>query len=385
MERLPVKSLLSFKAVSKQWKSTIESRFFQERQFKNRQQFGDQDVLMVSSTSLRTLVFGSLSSTSSSGKIPWGNETYLVCQSSVDGLVCLYDSHQPGFVVNPTTGWYRHLPLSRLQQLIIDLGYRYFELGHANFEPGFGKDEFTGTHKPVWLYNSFEIGLENATTCEVFDFSTNSWRYVTPSAPCRILGGFPTPVFVDGSLYWFTECEETKVLSFDLHTETFKITSKAPFNASHWDVLLCNLNNRLCVSKMNLSDQVIWSFNSFNKTWDKLWSIDINRTWLSFGFPTVSALSPLAIFVEKEKKKKLLFYDRGYNHTLVIHDPETKSYDVALSDESIGYPTGKMFADKIVMSGYEEPPHASSSRKERELCFRFETPMSDLYTENMLI
>ncbi|KAH0870136.1 hypothetical protein HID58_077158, partial [Brassica napus] len=47
--------------------------------------------------------------------------------------------------------------------------------------------------------------------------------------------------------------------------------------------------------------------------------------------------------------------------------------------------TGKMFADKIVMSGYEEPPHASSSRKERELCFRFETPMSDLYTENMLI
>ncbi|WZZ01334.1 hypothetical protein YC2023_073662 [Brassica napus] len=384
MERLPVKSLLSFKAVSKQWKSTIESRFFQERQFKNRQQFGDQDVLMVSSTSLRTLVFGSLSSTSSSGKIPWGNETYLVCQSSVDGLVCLYDSHQPGFVVNPTTGWYRHLPLSRLQQLIIDLGYRYFELGHANFEPGFGKDEFTGTHKPVWLYNSFEIGLENATTCEVFDFSTNSWRYVTPSAPCRILGGFPTPVFVDGSLHWFTECEETKVLSFDLHTETFKITSKAPFNASHWDVLLCNLNNRLCVSKMNLSDQVIWSFNSFNKTWDKLWSIDINRTWLSFGFPTVSALSPLAIFVEKEKKK-LLFYDRGYNHTLVIHDPETKSYDVALSDESIGYPTGKMFADKIVMSGYEEPPHASSSRKERELCFRFETPMSDLYTENMLI
>ncbi|KAJ4900680.1 F-box/LRR-repeat/kelch-repeat protein [Raphanus sativus] len=341
MERLPVKSLLSFKAVSKQWKSTIESGFFQERQLKHRQQSGDQDVLMVSSTSLRTLVFGSLSS-SSSVKIPWGNEDYLVCQSSVDGLLCLYDTDQPGFVVNPTTGWYRPLPLSRLQQLIIGLGDGYYKLEHANFDPGFGKDEFTGTHKPVWLYNSFEIGLENATTCEVFDFQTNSWRYVTPSAPCRILGGLPTPVFVDGSLHWFTECEETKVLSFDLRTETFKVISKAPFASNErrqLNILLCNLNNRLCVSQKKKFDQVIWSFNSFNKTWDKLWSIDINRTRLSFGFPSLCALSPLAIFVEKEKKKKkLLFYDQGDNQTLVIHDPETQSHDVAFSDKSIGYP-----------------------------------------------
>ncbi|CAH8324624.1 unnamed protein product [Eruca vesicaria subsp. sativa] len=94
---------------------------------------------MVLSSSLRTLVFGSLSSSSSSSaKIPWGKEPYLVCQSSVDGLVCMYDSHKPSFVVNPTTGWYRPLPLSRLQQLIIDLGYGYFKLGHANFKPGFG-------------------------------------------------------------------------------------------------------------------------------------------------------------------------------------------------------------------------------------------------------
>ncbi|RID59643.1 hypothetical protein BRARA_F02861 [Brassica rapa] len=340
MERLPVRSLLSFKAVSKQRKSTIESRFFQERQSKHSQQCGDPDVLMVSSISLRTLVFGSLPS--SSVKMPWGNKTYLVCQSSVDGLVCLYDSHKPGFVVNPITGWYRPLPLSRLQERMI-LKDGYIELGHLNFKPGFGKDEFTGTRKPVWLYNSIDIGLENATTtCEVFDFSTNSWRYVTPSAPCRILGGFPTPVFVDGSLHFFTECEETEVLSFDLHSETFNVISKAPFayTASHWQILLCNLNNRLCASQLNLSDQVIWSFNSLNKTWDKLWSICIVPTWRSFGFPTWYALSPLAIFVEK--KKKLLFYDPAHNHTLVLHDPETKSYDAAFSDKSIFF-----FANRV--------------------------------------
>lgn len=34
----------------------------------------------------------------------------------------------------------------------------------------FCKDKLRGTYKPVWLYNSSEFGLDNVTTCEVFDF-----------------------------------------------------------------------------------------------------------------------------------------------------------------------------------------------------------------------
>ncbi|VVB17080.1 unnamed protein product [Arabis nemorensis] len=84
---------------------------------------------------------------------------------------------------------------------------------------GLGKDKIRGTYKPIWLCNSSEFGLDNATTCEVFDFSTNAWRYVLPASPCRILDE-QKPVYLDGSLYGLTEGEETKVLSFDLHTET---------------------------------------------------------------------------------------------------------------------------------------------------------------------
>ncbi|CAN6989612.1 unnamed protein product [Brassica oleracea var. botrytis] len=74
LERLPVRSLLRFKSVSKQWRSTIQSRRFQERQLKQSGR-GDPDVLMVSAStdeSLRTLVLGS----SSSVKIPtpWDKE-----------------------------------------------------------------------------------------------------------------------------------------------------------------------------------------------------------------------------------------------------------------------------------------------------------------------
>ncbi|EFH66314.1 predicted protein [Arabidopsis lyrata subsp. lyrata] len=40
-----------------------------------------------------------------------------------------------------------------------------------------------GTYKTVCLYNSQELGLQNATTCEVIDFSTNVWKYIISSSP----------------------------------------------------------------------------------------------------------------------------------------------------------------------------------------------------------
>ncbi|XP_019088045.1 PREDICTED: F-box/LRR-repeat/kelch-repeat protein At1g09650-like [Camelina sativa] len=286
LEKLPVNSLMRFKAVSKQWKSTMESRYFQYRVLKQ-SGGGDPDVLMVSVftdppsiESLKSLVLGS----SSSLKIPtpWekDNTEYLVSSSSCDGLVCIYNPHKSGFVVNPTTRWYRPLPLCEFQQLMIRLGKSYYELGHPLFKVGFGKDIFVGTYKPVWLYNSSEIGLENATTCEVFDFSTNAWRYVTPASPYRVIG-CPDPVFVDGSLHWFTDCQETKVVSFDLHTEAFQVVSKAPFVYTNpYEIVMCNLNNRLCVSEKKWPNQVIWSFNSDNKKWDKMFSIDLELIYL---------------------------------------------------------------------------------------------------------
>ncbi|KAL1213176.1 F-box/LRR-repeat/kelch-repeat protein [Cardamine amara subsp. amara] len=301
------------------------------------------DVGTENMESLKTLVLGS----SSSVKIPtpWENKFYLVSFNTCDGLVCLYDLKNSGFVVNPTTRWHRHLPLCKLQQLTLDLGDDgYLKNPHPFFHLGFGKDKFTGTYKPVWLYNSAEIGLDNPTTCEVFDFATNAWRYVTPSAH-RIVHT-PYPVFVDGSLHWFTECEETKVLSFDLHTEAFQVVSKTPFaiNPHRLDIVMCNLDNRLCVSEMKWPNQVIWSFNSGNKTWDKMYSIDLDVTFVSYDIPLglpPCALLPLALLDgdKKEKeKKKLLFFYRCLSKTLFTHVLGTKSYDVAFSAEAIGYP-----------------------------------------------
>ncbi|ESQ56377.1 hypothetical protein EUTSA_v10026946mg, partial [Eutrema salsugineum] len=247
LERLPEKS--------KQWKSMIESPFFQKRQLINRQQSGDADVLMYtydrdSGDCLSTLVLGSLlpveiTTPSEEDEIAG----YFDSANSCDGLVCFYDPCQSVFVVNTTTRWYRTLPL-----------------------------------------------LKNATTCEVFDFQSNAWRYVTPATPYRV-----------------DVCNETKVLSFNLHTEAFQVISKASLaNALITHIIMCNLDNRLCVSLKKSSNQVMWLFNSGNKTWDKLCSIHLD----------------------------LIPYIRYKRRTLVTTDKSTRNriYHDAFLAESIGYP-----------------------------------------------
>ncbi|CAA7037585.1 unnamed protein product [Microthlaspi erraticum] len=345
MERLPVNPLLRYKAVSKQWQTTIESPFFKERQLKHRQQTGDPDVLMAcrhpygiknqDTEPLRTLVLGSSSSVEI--PIPWEQENtllFLNYKSSCDGLVCFNCVRKPAFVINPTTRWHRTLPLCKLQQLVADLDDTVDKFEFSFYNVGFGKDKFTGTYKLVWLYSS---GLEQDanTICEVFDFSTNAWSYVTPAPPYGVID----PVYADGSLHWFVEREETKLVSFDLHTEAFQVVSKAPFaiNLHPYDIVMCNLDNRLCVSEMKWPNQVIWSFNSGDKTWNKMCSIDFDLVSPLFNIPhdKVSIL-PLALL--GKEKKKLLFCLRDFGQTLLIHDLVTKSYEAAFLADFIVYP-----------------------------------------------
>ncbi|CAL9214623.1 unnamed protein product [Arabidopsis halleri] len=334
-EKLPVKSLLRFKAVCKLWKFTIESPRFQERQLIRRRQLRDPDVLFVvldddidvGEARRGRIMFGSslictVKLTSSSTE---------VCHGCCDGLVCLYGMrfNTLSFVVNPATRWQRSFPLSTVQRLFIE------NRSHPCPKLGFGKDKVTGTYKPVWLYNSSEYGLENITTCEVFDFSTNAWRYLVLASPHRILSNHQ-PVYLDGSLYWFTEGNETKVLSFNLHTEAFQVISDAPFPhvddpRDPCDFTMCILDNSLCVSLKIWPTQHIWSFDYANMTWNLLCSIDLTRTGPWFG-ETASALFPIALL----EQDKLLLHSGQYLEPLLIHDLHANSYEVLFTPTNAG-------------------------------------------------
>ncbi|KAJ4875419.1 F-box protein [Raphanus sativus] len=351
LEKLPVVSLVRFKCVSKRWKSTIESASFKQRQVlmitrKSRGPdilyvtwLGDEEEeeeeileeeanIMVGSCVIRSL------------KFPTRNDK--VCYGACDGLVCFFGNRNPSVVFNPATRWRRSFPHSRVQPRIISDARARKKRGCYTREPqlGFGKDKVRSTtYKPVWLFNSSEFGLDNVTTCEVFDFTTNAWRYVLPASPYRIIEG-QKPVYFDGSLYWLTECVETKLLSFDLHTETFQVVCNAPF--SHVPdprfLLLCILDNRLCVSLKiyPTRTQVIWSLDSSNMTttWKQMCSIDLTKTcFLDLPYFPDPALLPIAIV---DETKLLLGYSCG--SPLVIHDLHTNSYVFDSFPKMLDYP-----------------------------------------------
>ncbi|EFH47187.1 predicted protein [Arabidopsis lyrata subsp. lyrata] len=144
------------------------------------------------------------------------------------------------YVLDPATRWYRRLPEARFQALYCDTTNRVSE-------PllGFGKDNIKGIYKLVWLYNSDCVDLDGQTnTCEVFSFNNN---------------------------------KETQVLSFDLHTETFKVMANIPVgDAPHERIAMCTLNDRLCLSEDKGDTQTIWSLNQANMTWHKTYSVQLS-------------------------------------------------------------------------------------------------------------
>ncbi|KAG2283398.1 hypothetical protein Bca52824_054618 [Brassica carinata] len=203
LERLPVKSLLRFRTERQQL--IHMSRGGPDVLFVSTNVYDDDGRLVkrVNDLDARRFAFGSSSAYTVHVPTNWGGTS--VCHSNCDGLLCLYSIYNPSVcvVMNPATRWRQTFPLSNIQNLILH------RLNKDTPTPklGFSKNKLTGTYKPVFLTNSSGFGLDNVTTCEVFDFTTQLWRYVHPASPFTP-NPHTDPVYLDGSLYWLTDCEE---------------------------------------------------------------------------------------------------------------------------------------------------------------------------------
>lgn len=344
LERLPVKSLMRFKSVSKTWKLIIESSYFknkhmiywqsQEPDFLFVDLQYDDDLLENEEKVISTVALDSLDSIVNHQDFQTEPECALQISfddlsRSCDGLVCIYDFRRYILVVNPSTKWKREVPQAKLQTLV----YEGCDIYVPNLL-GFGKDICTSTYKLVWLYNSSPVDLEGATTCEVFDFNTNTWKHVE-SSPYRVLYD-QHPMYVDGTLFWFIFHidDEVKILSFDCHTEIFQVISESPITQEDRDqIIMCNLNDRMCVSEKKWPTQDIWTLKSSDMTWEKMYSLDLSSCpdgLISDGMWPIAC--PLAVL----KSKKLLLFDEcDDNRNLVIYDLETRSYSLCFESKTL--------------------------------------------------
>ncbi|CAH8388875.1 unnamed protein product [Eruca vesicaria subsp. sativa] len=359
--RLPVKVQIRLRSLSKHWKVTLESLSFAERHLKIAKQ--SRVKLMVidsrlgfkphSYTNVGFRIFCLESASLLSFTLinfSQGFGTWMYFSGNCDGLFCIHSPQtQSIYVVNPATRWQRQLPLARFQILMhkIDPTLEEWIAMDSLFHLAFVKA--AADYKLVWLYNSDKYNADlscpnqEVTKCEVFDFRTNSWRYLACTPSYRI---FPNqkPAYANGSVYWLTELHEdrTEVVVFDIQTETFRLLPKiipaiASSDPRHID--MCTLDNHLCMSKREHVTKIqdIWRLNPSEDTWEKIFSIDLlscpsPQTEIRDRFEwsdknLVEPSTPVAVC----KNKKILL-SHCYSRGLVKYDPLSKSLDYFYRD-----------------------------------------------------
>ncbi|CAA0395636.1 unnamed protein product [Arabidopsis thaliana] len=274
--RLPLKSILISKSVSKRWRSILESKTFVERRMslqKKRKilaayncKCGWEPRLLPGSSQCK------------------GNEeiVYLHCNAAqpsftCDGLVCILEPRWID-VLNP---WTR-----QLRRYGFGFG-TIFGVGSA-FSPrhwamGFGKDKVTGSYKVVkmCLISFSEIcARDPEVEYSVLDVETGEWRMLSPP-PYKVFEVRKSEC-ANGSIYWLHKPTERAwtILALDLHKEELHNISVPDMSVTQEIFQIVNLEDRLAIANTYTKTEwklEIWSMDTEVETWTKTYSIDLEN------------------------------------------------------------------------------------------------------------
>ncbi|XP_073130879.1 F-box/kelch-repeat protein At3g23880-like [Henckelia pumila] len=234
--RLPTKSLLKFRCVSKSWLFLISSYDFAKAHLKN----SNDDRLMFGSKGFSMDLY-TWSPQSAADHSAFGGTIYppldqnllvqRVCidcplyephdvvwfEGSCNGLICLSSSDESLSLWNPTIGKAKKLPNSGTV-----LDFDYYGIGY-----GFGYDELIDDYKMVESL-SFEP-FAGAPTLDiqlkVYSLRANSWKTLLNWPGGHAFGG--SGKFLNGAIYWSVHRLdgpiEWVIVSHDLSTYTFSV------------------------------------------------------------------------------------------------------------------------------------------------------------------
>lgn len=301
--RLPVKSLVRFKAVSKAWRATISDPFFiraqlgcsKQRQRQNPSSFLiTPQVLLEPNSTPEEYAIKPLST--DIHFYQWNLREFDICSSTTelihrrhfpdgefgpvshlahcDGLVLL-PTNTKAYVFNPATGDAVALPESRRNMV-----------RHVMALPaGLGLDASTGRYKVARFFlrsRHMKRGGKVPMGMEVFTISSgggednrsSSWRETLADPPYPVLGA-QTGIHYQGYLFFFINKKSNReqspngLLRFSLQDETFGVTllpSDMESTVDDNDICVKELDGELCCTY--LSKQ--WRSQELNRGGSKL-------------------------------------------------------------------------------------------------------------------
>ncbi|KAJ0953045.1 putative F-box domain-containing protein [Helianthus annuus] len=343
MKRLPVRSLLQFRSLSKAWKSLIDSSDFITHYYASNQL---QHLLKVP-LAIPMLVDM--------------YHSYRIIGIS-HGLLCLYGHDAVGshmaVVWNPSVRKSVGVVVPNVpdmsQDTIYEVALGFWACGETS-----DLKIVKITYIDIWtemdsIPESMPDTIPIPSQVEVFTLSTGAWRspYSTTNLPRKSLQfDNYSQVVIDGSLYWLAmDCctgEElltcNLIISFDMISEEFKQVS-LPHSLAHriylGDLHLSKLRNSLVV----LQQDVVWIMeDAVQNSFTKLYAIcipdqSVRTTVVGFrmtGEPVIEYVATMVgdssssnLFNNVEISGMLSFYVYAYTETLLLLDqPDSTIYN----------------------------------------------------------
>ncbi|PHT73365.1 hypothetical protein T459_24150 [Capsicum annuum] len=242
LSRLPVKSLLKFRSVSKSWLATIANREFIKMHLslsannnnKYKEEHDTHHMLILGinedkwnfkECTLSSLFFDSVTEAFDlDSPIKDATEsTYIVC--SCNGLIFLVRSSKSSILWNPTIRKYSYFPGFR----------RRWEKTYARY--GFGYDEIHNDYKVVGIFHagSDSGGDSDDVEIQIYSLKSDVWTNVDGSYRKKRLNG--SCLFTTWKLHWNTNTttNDRIIVSFDLGNEKWETIEKPSYGEGEWD------------------------------------------------------------------------------------------------------------------------------------------------------
>ncbi|GJY29433.1 F-box domain containing protein [Tanacetum coccineum] len=328
IKNLPVKSLLQFRCVSKQWKSLIDSSEFIKNCHINRT--NPQHHLLVENKLDYVRTYTSIidDTTFPQQKFPLTAPESLnllritKTLGSANGLLCFcgfYGDSVSKMVViwNPS--------IRKCVSIVIPNVLTY---PHGHTTIGFGVCPDTSDPKLVKI-NVNKIKIPYTWVVEVFTLSTRIWKTVYRGTPFKSYDFSWDHVSIDGIIYWHTVRFDERlwsnyIISFNLKTEKFGEVSLSERLARAYNLVVAKVNESLCLLEYYNEGETsvcgVWTKkDGINKPFTKIYTVKVEGKSVFY---------------------RLLGFRNNGEVVLEMEDDNDKGYAVELYEPSSGHISG---------------------------------------------
>ncbi|MED6148337.1 hypothetical protein PIB30_052244 [Stylosanthes scabra] len=256
--RLPVKSLLRFKCVSKSWFAIISDENFAKSHFKFSAKsnhrilcYGDDGLI----SSIHPDLLFHYDPDSAKLPLPDSLPVNVRIQGSCRGFIMLQEF--PNLIIwNPSTGESRRIPYDHLSASNIEL-----RILTDSFVFGFGYDDYKDDYLAIIVWSD----VDGRKFLEYFSMRINKWQRVEVVLPSPAMDAAASSpgYYLNGAIHW--DASSDSILAFDMiERQFFDIPLPEPLAKDYMSCCLELLGGFLCLCVWNESKKTeIWVMKEY--------------------------------------------------------------------------------------------------------------------------